>query len=163
MKYIVCSSHVTCITWKWHCYLDLFKLHILLGYCMYAVHICICTLYTHRLYWLIHDNCIVDTLNDAYFPCYRLAHEDGKCTNCMLQLLHWIYIDYFRFQFRFSFLPSCLQIWDSIRVHISLEFVVLIICRPLQIAGASSSWTVTHMPVVVKTCSFITATLVSED
>ena len=55
---------------------------------------------------------------------------------------HWL----FRFGFRFfSFLPSSLQIWVSIRVHISLDFVVLTICHSLQIAAVSSSWTVTHM------------------
>ena len=54
-------------------------------------------------------------------------------------------------------------IWVSIHVHISLDFVVLTICRPLQIVAVSSSWTLTHMPVdMVKTCSFTTARLVSK-
>ena len=87
-------------------------------------------LYTSSLYWLIHDNyCIVDTLPDAYFACYRLAHDDGKCMNCMSLLLHRIDIDCFRFEFRFfSFLPSSLQIGVSIRFHISLAFMGFTIC-----------------------------------
>ena len=48
-------------------------------------------LYTRSLHWLIHDNCIVNTLHDAYFECYRLAPDDGECTNCMLHLLHGIW------------------------------------------------------------------------
>ena len=68
------------------------------------------TLYTRSLYCLIHDNCIVDTLPDAYFACYRLAHDDGKCVNCMLQLLNRIDIDCFRFEFfvssRFEFVAN---------------------------------------------------------
>ena len=64
------------------------------------------------------------TLPAAYFACYKLAHDDGKYTNCMLQLLHRIDIDCFRFEFRFfSVLPRSLQIWVSIHVHISLVFV----------------------------------------
>ena len=46
---------------------------------------------SRSLHWLIHDNCIVKTLPDAYFACYRLALDDGKCTNCMLHLLHGIW------------------------------------------------------------------------
>ena len=113
------------------------------------------TLYTRIRYWLIHDNCIVDSLPAAYFACYRLAHDDGKCTNCMLQLLHRIDIDCFRFEFLFLLVSSSLPIWASIRVHISLDFVVLIICHPLQIIAVFSSWTLTHMPVnMIKSCSF---------
>ena len=49
----------------------------------------------------------IDTLPDAYFACYRFAHDDGKCTNCMLWLLHRSDIDCFRFEFRFfSFLAE---------------------------------------------------------
>ena len=113
------------------------------------------TLYTLSLYWLIHYNCIVETLPDAYLACYRLAHDDGKCTNCMLQLLHRIDIDCFRFEFSFLLVSRALPIWISIRVHTSLDFVVLILCRPLQIIAVFSSLTLTHMPVdMIKTCSF---------
>ena len=113
------------------------------------------TLYTHSLYWLIRDSCIVNTLPDAYFACYRLAHDDGKCANCMLQLLHRIDIDCFRFSFLFLLVSSSLPIWVSIHVHISLDFVVLTNCHPLQVIAVFSSWTLTHMHVdVIKTCSF---------
>ena len=113
------------------------------------------TLYTCSLYWLIHDNCIVDTLPDAYLACYRLAHDDGTCTNCMLQLLHRIDIDCFMFEFWFLLVSSSLPIWVYTRVHISLDFVVLIIWRRLQIIAVFSSWTMTNMTVdMIKTCSF---------
>ena len=93
-----------------------------------SVHIFM--LYTCSLYWLIRDNFIIDTLPNAYFACYRLAHDDGKCTNCMFQLLHRIDIDCFRFEYSFRLVSSFWPIWVSIRVHISLAFVVLIICLP---------------------------------
>ena len=113
------------------------------------------TQYTLSQYWFIHHNCIIDTLPDAYLACYRLAHDYGKCSNCMLQLLHRIDIDCFRFEFSFVLVSSCLPIWVFIHVHISLNFVVLIIGLPLQIIAVFSSWTLTHMPVnVIKTCSF---------
>ena len=113
------------------------------------------TLYTCSLYWSIHDNCIVDTVPDAYLACYRLAHDDGTCTNCMLLLLHRIDIDCFKFEFSFLLVSSSLPIWVSIRVHISLDFVVLIIFCPLQIIAVFTSWTLTHMPVdMIKTCYF---------
>ena len=148
--------------------MEITLLFILMKYTRYTSHfiglVHIFTLYTRSPYWMIHDNYIVDTLPNAHFACYMLAHDDGKCTNCMLELLHIIDIDCFKLEFRFfSLLPSSLQIWASIHVLTSLDLVVLIICHPLQIAGVSSSWTGTHMPVVVvKTCSFITATLVSK-
>ena len=151
--------------------MDLTLLLILVKYKRYTSHfiglVHIFMLYTSSLCWLIHDNyCIVYTLPDACFACYRLAHDDGKCTNCMSLLLHRIDIDCFRVEFRFFlFLPSSLQFGVSIRVHISLAFVGFTICSTLQIAAVSSSWIGTHkyhMPVVVKTCSFITAKLVSK-
>ena len=74
-------------------------------------------LYTRSLYWLIHDNYIIDTLPDSYLACYRLAHDDDKCSNFMLQLLHRIDIDCFRFEFSFLLISSSLPIWVSIRVH----------------------------------------------
>ena len=85
------------------------------------------TLYTSSLYWLIHDSCILNTFRDAYFACYRLAHDDDKCTNCMLKLLHIFNIDCFWFEFSFLFVSSSLPILVSIRVNISLDFVILII------------------------------------
>ena len=103
--------HVTVCARKWHCYLSLWNTadrhHVFIGL------VNVFTLYTRSLYWLIHDNCIVDTLPDAYFACYRLAHDDGKCTNCMLQFLHRNDIDCFRFEFRFF----------SFRVHCQFEFL----------------------------------------
>ena len=110
------------------------SLFILMKYSRYTSHfiglVNVFRLYTQSLYWLIHDNCIVDTLPDTYFACYRLAHDDNKCTNCMLQLLHKIDIDCFRFEFSFLLVSSSVPIWVSINVHISLAFVVLIICGP---------------------------------
>ena len=91
--------------------------------CIYALYSQSIVIYTWQLYR--------DTLPDAYFACYRLAHDDDdKCMNCMLQLLHRIDIDCFRFEFSFLLVSSSLPIWVSIHVHISLAFVVLIICGP---------------------------------
>ena len=77
------------------------------------------TLYTRCRYWLIHDSCITNTLPDAYFSCYRLAHDDGKCMNCMLQLLHRIDIDCFRFEFSFLFVRVLCQ-FDFLSMSIYL-------------------------------------------
>ena len=128
-------------------------LFILMKYSRYMSHfiglVNVFTLYTRSLYWLIHDNCIVDTLPDAYFACYRLAHDNDKCMNCILQMLHRIDIDCFRFEFLFLLVLSSLPIWVSMRVHISLAFVVLIISILLQIIA------LTQVPVdMIKTCYF---------
>ena len=74
------------------------------------------------------------------------------CYSCCIEW-HWLVPCGSRF---FSFLLSALQFRVFIHVHMSLAFVVLIICRSF------SSWTGTHMPVMVKTCSFTTAKLVSK-
>ena len=102
---------------------------------------------------LIHDNrarCI--------FACCRLAH-DGKCTNSMLQFLHRIDIDCFRFEFLFFlFMPSSLYIRVSIRVHDStylLSFVVLINCH--SFVNYSCIFVLNsdpHACRLIKTCSF---------
>ena len=153
IEYTVCSSHVTCYCMELTWLLIHMKYSRYTAYFIGLVHVF--SLHTRSLYWLIDDNCIIDTLPDAYFACYRLAHDDGKCMNCMLQLLHRIVIDCFRFEFLFLLVLSSLPIWVSIRVHISLDFVVLIICCPLQIIAVFSTWTLTHMPVdMIKTCSF---------
>ena len=77
--------------------------------------------------------------------------------------LHHSFMYGFRF---FAFLLTLhfgfLCNYVSICVHISLALMGFTICSHLQIATVSTSWTGTHMPVVVKTCSFITATLVSK-
>ena len=106
--------------------MELIWLLIHIKYSRYTSHFIglahIFTLYTRSLYWLIHDSCIVNTLPDAYFACYRLAHDDGKFTNCMLQLLHRTDIDCFGFEFSFLLVSSSLPIWVSFLVHISLDF-----------------------------------------
>ena len=118
------------------------------NYAVYSQSILIDTvqLYSRSFAWCI--SCMLQVI-------LHVTHDDGKCTNCMLQLLHRIDIDCFRFEFLFLLVSSSLPIWVFIRVHISLDFVVLIICRPLQILPAFSSWTLTHTPVdMIKTCSF---------
>ena len=114
-------------------------------------------LYIRSLYWLMHDNCIVDTLPDAYFACYRLADDDGKCTNCNWHWLFQVWISFLlvscRVICKFEFLSIStylLHLWAS-------QFAVL-----YKLPQFPRLQLGTHMPVVVKTCSFITATLVSK-
>ena len=64
---------------------------------------------------LIHDNC-----TRCIFACCRLVHHDDKCMNCMLQFLHRIDIDCFRFEFLFLLVSSSMPIFVSICVDISL-------------------------------------------
>ena len=50
------------------------------------------TLYTRSLHRFIHDNCILDTLPDECFACYRLAPDNSiqyvrmACSSCCLEL-----------------------------------------------------------------------------
>ena len=76
-------------SWNWHGYLLHMKYSRHTSHFIGLVHIFM--LYTRSLYWLIHDNCILDTMPDAYFACYRLAHDNGKCTNCIIHLSHGIW------------------------------------------------------------------------
>ena len=113
------------------------------------------TLYTHSLYWFINDNCIVDILPDECFACYRLAPDNSKCMNGMFQLLLRIDIDCFRFKFLFLLFSSLLPIWVSIRVHISLAFVDLIICHLASNYSCILVWNSDpHACRLIKTCSF---------
>ena len=118
--------------------------------------------------------------NELVISTYEIPVSSQHVTNCCMEIKCYQYI--ITIICMFACYSCCMEmtlivlvwilfrlvsakfftIWVSIRVHISLEFVVLTICIPFQIAAVSSSWTVTHMPVVVKTWSFTTAKLVSK-
>ena len=75
------------------------------------------TLYTRSPYWLTHDNCIVDTLPDAYF--------------CMLHLLHGIWQSIV--SDGISLLLVSAEFYAKLRFYLCphlMSFVVLINCCP---------------------------------
>ena len=101
------------------------------------------TLYTSSLYWMIHDNCIVDTLPDTYFACYRLAHDDCNCTNCILQLLqltlivsglNFVYSRFCRVLCKFEFYPCPHISWfcglDNLPSFANCRCILVLNCDP---------------------------------
>ena len=98
---------------------------------------------------------------------YAYLHVTGWqmmliCQLCLLQLLHKNDTDCLRLDLVSSrFCRANLSYYTC--PHISCSGIDLDTLSPLQIISVFSSWTLTHMPVdVIKTCSFITATLSSK-
>ena len=95
--------------------------------------------------------CLIVTVNMEFYIIEIIAHanlfSDIICLSMDFISLH------FCWHYNFGFLSVSTDL---------LRFWASQIYSPLQFAAVFSSWTGTHMPVVVKTCSFITATLVSK-
>ena len=107
----------------------------------------ICTISSYELGTIIY---LIVTVNMEFYFIEIIARD----------FVFWHHL--FRYWFRFfTFLLILPFGFLSVSIYLLRSWTSQI-CSPLQFAAVSLSWTGTHMPVVVKTCSVITATLVSK-
>ena len=106
-----------------------------------------CTISSYKLGTIL---CLIVTVNMEFYIIEIIARDS----------VFWNHL--FIYWFRFFAFPLTLHFgFLSVSTYLLRSWASQICCS-LQFAAVSSAWTETHMPFVVKTCSFITATLVNK-